>query len=97
LLSCEVQIILCGMRAFDFPHETVEIACPECGRFGRYSKTRFCEIVGPNTPLPTALGIIAADCPEERPSITNMQGRCRAGYPQLVRINATNASISSKP
>jgi len=76
--------MLCGMRAFDFPHETVEIACPECGRYGRYSKTRFCQIVGPNTPLHKALEILTVDCPKERPSISNMKDCCRAGYPQLV-------------
>ena len=76
------------MRAFDFPFETVEVSCPVCGRFGRYSKARFCEIVGANTQLPTALDIISKDCPEDRPSISNMQGRCRVGYPQLLRLNA---------
>jgi hypothetical protein len=77
------------MRAFDFPFETVEISCPVCGRFGRYTKDRFCELVGANTPLPTALDIISKDCPEDRPSVTHMQGNCRAGYPQLIQLNAT--------
>ena len=77
------------MRAFDFPYDHVEISCPVCGRFGRYTKDRFCELVGTNTQLPTALDIITRDCPENRPSVTNMQGRCRAGYPQLVEMNAT--------
>ncbi len=77
------------MRAFDFPFETVEISCPTCGRFGRYSKARFCELVGPNTPLNTAIDILAQDRTEDRYSPTNTQGRCRAGYPQLLRLNAT--------
>ncbi len=76
------------MRAFDFPFETVEISCSVCSRFGRYSKRRFCEIVGADTALPTALDIIAKDCSEDRPSIANMQGRCRAQYPQLLRMNS---------
>ena len=75
------------MRAFDFPFETVEISCSVCGRFGRYSKTRFCEIVGVNTPLPSALNIIAKECPEDRPSLANLQGKCRAAYPQLIAMN----------
>jgi len=77
------------MRAFDFPFETVEISCPVCGRFGRYTKDLFCGLVGANTPLPTALDIISKDCPEDRPSVTNMQGNCRARYPQLTQLNAT--------
>ena len=83
------------MRAFDFPFDTVEISCPVCGRFGRYSKTRFCEIVGAHTPLPTALNIISQDCPEDRPSLANMQGRCQAGYPQLLRLNSANGQEAS--
>lgn len=86
---------LCGMRAFDFPFETVEISCPVCGRFGRYSKERFVERVGANTPLPTALDIIAKDCPEDRPSLTNMQGRCRASYPQLIQMNSPSNPANS--
>jgi hypothetical protein len=76
------------MRAFDFPYETVEISCPVCGRYGRYSKARFCEIVGAKTPLPSALGTIAKDCPEERPSPKNLHGRCRVEFPQLAQIGS---------
>jgi hypothetical protein len=76
------------MRAFDFPYETVEVSCPVCGRYGRYSKARFCEIVGASTALPNALGIIAKDCPEDRPSPRNLAGRCRVGFPQLAQAGA---------
>lgn len=75
------------MRAFDFPFETVEISCPACGRFGRYTKENFCKIVGRTTPLPAALTLIAKDCPEERPSLSNLSGGCRAKYPQLEAMN----------
>jgi hypothetical protein len=85
----------CDMRAFDFPYETVEINCSVCGRFGRYSKQRFIELVGANTSLPTALDVISKDCPEDRPSVTNMQGRCRASYPQLAQMNATKPKAPS--
>ena len=76
------------MRAFDFPYETVEISCPTCGRHGRYSKARFCEIVGRSTHLAAALSEIAKDCKEERPSLTSIDGQCRIGYPQLEKLNA---------
>ncbi|MFT4717507.1 MAG: hypothetical protein ACI932_002708 [Paracoccaceae bacterium] len=69
-----------------FPFDTVKIDCPTCGRSGSYSKERFCEIVGTNTQLPQALGIIAKDCSKKRPSISNMHGDCRPGYPQLVAL-----------
>jgi len=73
------------MRAFDFPFETVEISCPVCGRFGRYSKERFVERVGANTPLPTALDIIAKDCPR-RPTKPHeyagpLPGQLSTAYP----------------
>ncbi|HBN31648.1 MAG TPA: hypothetical protein DD416_10615 [Rhodobacteraceae bacterium] len=76
------------MRAFDFPYEVVEVSCPECGRHGRYSKARFCEIVGRDTQLPNALAIMAKDCEHPRPSVSNINGRCRVNYPQLANLNA---------
>jgi hypothetical protein len=76
------------MRAIDFPHATVEISCLVCSRYGRYSKDRFCEIVGAETPLPSALRLIARTCPEDPPSLDNLWGRCRAIYPQLGALQA---------
>lgn len=70
------------MRVKDFPLPTVEIQCDYCGRFGRYSKVRFLEIVGEDTELPQALAVIAQDCPEQRVTVDNMQGKCRPFYPQ---------------
>lgn len=70
------------MKAKDYPLSTVEIACDYCGRYGRYRKERFVEIVGGETGLPEALGIISADCNEERSSILVWDGHCRPRYAQ---------------
>ena len=70
------------MKANDYPLPKVEIHCSFCGRRGLYSKKRFVEIVGPETELPTALNIIAADCPEERASPDNFFGNCKPKYAQ---------------
>ncbi|KIC34739.1 hypothetical protein RA25_02840 [Leisingera sp. ANG-S5] len=71
------------MRAKDYPLPTVEIGCNYCSRYGRYRKQRFVEIVGADTELPQALGVIAADCPEDRVSPDNMRGNCRQFYAQI--------------
>ena len=34
------------MRVWDYPKDTVVIACDDCGRRGRNSKARFVELVG---------------------------------------------------
>lgn len=70
------------MRAQDYPLPNVEICCDFCGRFGRYRKERFVALVGPDTELPQALGVIAADCPEDRVTPDNMRGNCRPYYAQ---------------
>lgn len=72
------------MKARDYPFPTVEIACDHCGRFGRYRKERFVEIVGADTDLPQALTIIAAGCPEDRPSPDNLHGNCKPHYAQSL-------------
>jgi hypothetical protein len=72
------------MKARDYPHDVVEIECGHCGRYGKYSKARFCELVGAGSELPQALAIIAASCPEDRPSVANMHGKCQPHYRRLV-------------
>lgn len=82
------------IRAKDYPFSKVEIQCDTCGRFGRYPLERFKQIVGPETPLPQALRIIAKDCPHDPPSVANLHGKCRPGYCQewqeALRQNAKN-------
>jgi hypothetical protein len=68
------------MRVWDYPKETVVIACDECGRRGRYSKARFVELVGGNTHLANALEQIAADCPRQVASLKMTIGRCKAYF-----------------
>lgn len=78
------------MQAKDYPLPLVEITCDQCGRHGKYKKSTFVQLVGPNTELPQALSIIASDCPEERPSISNMRGRCRPHYAQNWWLTPTS-------
>lgn len=72
------------IRARDYPLPTVNLACTKCGRRGRYSKARFCEIVGPDTSLPEARHIIAADCDRMRAAV--LTDRCGINYPDLARV-----------
>ena len=72
------------MRAWDFPKDTVRIACDKCGRQGQYTKKRFMELVGKNTQLPCALGMIAQGCDRANLPSHLMHDRCRAHYPDLV-------------
>lgn len=74
------------MRAWDYPGETVVIRCDRCKREGRYSKIRFIELVGGNTHLPSALGIIAKDCPRANKPSGILNNRCKAHYPELAQI-----------
>ncbi|SFU97201.1 hypothetical protein SAMN04488527_1606 [Aliiroseovarius crassostreae] len=71
------------MRAWDYPFPVVVIRCDACGRAGRYSKARFVELVGRDTQLPTALGIIAKSCPKANKPADVLHDRCRAHYPEL--------------
>lgn len=71
------------MRAWDYPHATVVVRCTECKREGRYSKSRFLELVGRDTSLPKALGIIAGDCPRANKPADVLHDRCRAYFPDL--------------
>ncbi|MDE3027866.1 MAG: hypothetical protein KGH84_05670 [Paracoccaceae bacterium] len=70
-------------RARNYPHETVEIRCTRCERHGRYSKARFCELVGAATLLPSALGKIAMDCPRANLPSHVLHDRCGARYEGL--------------
>lgn len=70
--------------AKDYPFETVEIECAVCGRYGRYSRDRFVEIVGPDTALPQALTTIAKSCPNKRPSTADLRGQCRPIYRNIA-------------
>lgn len=71
------------MRVWDYPKEVVVVRCDACKREGRYSKSRFIEIVGRDTKLPDALGIIAQDCPKANKDARLLHDRCEAYYPEL--------------
>jgi len=79
------------MRAWDYPFKTVRIACKVCNRRGQYSKARFVEIVGRNTALPTALGVIAKDCPMAGKPSNIIHDRCQAHYPDLITYSQNKA------
>lgn len=72
------------MRAFDYPYDPVILACDKCGRYGRYSKERFLELVGHNTPLPDARLKIAKDCKHAPKYGGDIQSRCEVAFPELV-------------
>ncbi|WP_300009617.1 hypothetical protein [uncultured Roseobacter sp.] len=72
------------MRAWDYPHNPVRIRCDKCGRAGQYPKARFVEIVGRDTALPKALGVIAKDCPKANKPSHIVHDRCGAYYPDLT-------------
>jgi len=65
------------VQARDFPLPTIEIACDHCGRFGRYSKARFVDLVGEETELPQALEQLAQDCPHRAADLDPMRKVCR--------------------
>ena len=48
-----------------------------------HSNARLIEIVGRDTPLPTALGIIAKECPRANLSGNVLHRRCKVHYPEL--------------
>ncbi|EEE35125.1 hypothetical protein RKLH11_4297 [Rhodobacteraceae bacterium KLH11] len=73
------------MRVWDYPFDTVRIDCETCGRFGKYSKKQFLELVGAGTPLPAALRIIAKDCPREQGGLA-LHDRCGVGYPDMSKL-----------
>jgi len=72
------------MRAWDYPGEIVVVRCRRCAREGRYRKARFVELVGKDTQLPTALGIIAKNCPRANKPGYILHDRCEANYPELA-------------
>jgi hypothetical protein len=71
--------------AKDYPDKMVEISCKHCGRHGRTSRSKFVEIVGPETPLPQALTVFVrhAGCTADRPSATNMNAPCKPVYDNI--------------
>ena len=73
------------MRAWDFPHDTVIVACRRCSRRGRYPKERFLQIVGRDTHMAAARWIIAADCPNRSKTPGNINSACGIYYPVLER------------
>ena len=77
------------MRAWDFPKSHVVLSCDVCGRYGRYTKERFLEIVGRNTSLADARRIIAGDCPHKPKWSGDVRARCGVGYPDLVKSGQT--------
>lgn len=70
------------MNARDWPFPTVEIACDKCGRFGRYNKKTFVEIVGAETDLPTARRKLASHCPVWLEAPDAMRSECKPYYVQ---------------
>ncbi len=86
------------MRAWDYPKNTVRIACNKCGRNGQYTKERFIELVGRNTSLPQALGVIARSCDRANLPAGILDNRCKAHYPDLTydRITET-AALNGRP
>lgn len=73
------------MRSWDYPYDPVIIACKKCGRSGRYSKARFLELVGENTPLPDARYKIAKDCKYAPDFAGNIASQCEVAFPELVK------------
>jgi hypothetical protein len=72
-----------AMRAWDYPKETVAVACPECQRFGRYPKARFIELVGSGTSLSNALRFLAKDCPRKGDVAICKESGCKIYFPEL--------------
>ena len=73
------------MRAWDYPYDPVIIACKKCGRSGCYSKARFLELVGENTPLPNARHKIAKDCKYKPDFAGNIASQCEVIFPELAK------------
>lgn len=71
------------MRAWDYPHDTVNIRCRRCPRVGRYSKAKFVKLVGKDTQLPDTLSLIAGDCPKSHGLFSSLDERCGAHFPDL--------------
>jgi hypothetical protein len=57
--------------------ETIRIVC-ECGRAGRYSRTRAMATHGAETMLPDFLALVSADCPRRRHAMNG--AGCSARY-----------------
>jgi hypothetical protein len=71
--------------AKNYPKPTVEIMCGHCERYGRMTLEKFCQMVGPETPLPDALTVFvrARGCSLDRPSPDNLDAPCRPQYANL--------------
>jgi len=63
-----------------FPHDTVRLACPKCGRRGQYHRARMVGRFGPDVAMPDVLRELA-QCRDWQ----DMSRPCRALYPDLKR------------
>ena len=63
--------------------DVLSVACPKCGRAGRYRLNRLIEDRGRDANLVDWLAEIAADCPKR--VTVNWNDRCRAQCPDLPR------------
>lgn len=59
----------------DLPEGLTTIACPKCGRLGRYRRETLLRRFGPDAPLPSVLNKLA-DCPRRG----NASDPCGAVY-----------------
>lgn len=66
--------------AADWPLEGVRITCDHCKRSRHYSKKRFVELVGEETPLNDALRLLSEMCPQRRKDTDPMRRKCRPYY-----------------
>lgn len=76
------------MRCWDYPYDPVVLHCSKYGRYGKYSKKRFLELVGRNTSLSDARFKIAKDCPHIPKYSGDIRSQCRVGYPDLLKSGA---------
>jgi len=64
--------------------EALEIACPKCGRMGRYSVRRLALERGRDYKIPDWISDMTRDCP--RKNAPGLADRCRAMCPGLLEI-----------
>ncbi len=64
----------------DHPDPTLSIICRPCNRRGVLNVARLIEWLGAETPLPTVLSRVAADCPGRREATP----RCHAVYEKPI-------------
>lgn len=61
--------------------DTLEVACLQCDRRGRYGTAGLVERHGAGTPMPDLRRLLAADCP--RWASSNIYDPCSVHYPGL--------------